>query len=366
MNIPFLNIKSTYLELKVEIDDAYQRVMNSSWFILGHEVEAFEAEFAHYCEVKHCIGVGNGLEAIHLSLCALDIGKGDEVIVPAHTFIATWLAVSQAGAIPVPVEPNEKTYNIDADLIKQAITEKTKAIIPVHLYGKPADMDSINKIAKQYGLYVIEDAAQAHGARYKSRRVGSLGDLASFSFYPSKNLGAFGDGGAVVTNNSEIAEKVRLLRNYGEKEKYQHVIRGYNSRLDELQAALLRVKLRKLDDWNVQRNQIAKQYNLVLSDVADLELPYTDNSEEHVWHLYVVRHHDRDIIQARLKKAGINTLIHYPVPPYNSPAYVDSGLKTSDYPITTKLSSEVLSLPMGPHMQVPPHYWSTLASCFEA
>lgn len=364
MRVPFLDLNSSYMELKNELDAAFQEVMDTSWYVLGREVENFEAEFARYCGVKHCIGVGNGLEALHLTLRTLGIGKGDEVIVPAHTFIATWLAVSQTGAVPVPVEPDENTFNINTELIEQAITEKTKAIIPVHLYGKPAAMDPINEISKRYGLKVVEDAAQAHGARYKGKRIGSLGDAAGFSFYPGKNLGALGDGGAVVTNNDEIAEGIRLLRNYGSQEKYHHEIKGYNSRLDELQAAFLRVKLKRLDEWNARRGQIAERYREVLSGIPKIALPHVEVQDEHVWHLYVIRHPCRDAVQTCLKNSGISTLIHYPIPPHMSPAYLNLGWEKSSFPIANRLSREVLSLPMGPHVEVGPDYWSALSSCF--
>lgn len=260
MKVPFLNLKAPYLELQQELDAAYRRVMESGWYILGQEVEAFEAEFAAYCGTQYCVGVGNGLEALHLILRAMEIGQEDEVIVPANTYIATWLAVSYAGAIPVPVEPDEKTYNINPEQIEAAITPKTKAILAVHLYGQPANMDLINAIAKRYQLRVIEDAAQAHGARYKGRRVGGLGDAAGFSFYPGKNLGALGDGGAVTTNDCHLANKIRLLRNYGSRVKYFNEMKGFNSRLDELQAAFLRVKLTKLDEWNARRDQIGRAH----------------------------------------------------------------------------------------------------------
>jgi len=366
MNIPFLDLEPAYLELKAELEAAFKRVMKSSWFVLGQEVDAFEAEFASYCRAKHCVGVGNGLDALHLILRAMDIGEGDEVIVPANTFIATWLSVSQAGAVPVPVEPCERTFNINTDLIERAVTARTKAIMPVHLYGHPADMDAINEIARKFSLKIIADAAQAHGARYRGRQAGILGDAAGFSFYPVKNLGAFGDGGAVVTDDDEIAEKVKLLRNYGSRIKYQHEERGYNSRLDEIQAALLRVKLRKLDEWNERRRKLARLYQDALSDIPELILPETDDNVEHVWHLYVIRHDLRDTIQARLKETGINTLIHYPVPPYNCPAYRGSGWKASDFPVTNRMARTVLSLPIGPHLQVGPDYWSALRSCFIA
>lgn len=346
--IPFLDLKQPYLELKADLDSAYRRVMDSGWFILGEEVKAFEREFAEYCGAQHCIGVGNGLDALHLILRAMDIGEGDEVIVPSNTFIATWLAVSYAGATPVPVEPDENTYNIDLKLIEAAITEKTKAIMPVHLYGQPADMDPILEIAAKYQLKVIEDAAQAHGARYNGKRTGGLGDAAGFSFYPGKNLGAFGDGGAVTTNNPILAEKIRRLSNYGSQVKYVHDIKGYNSRLDELQAAFLRVKVRKLDEWNGRRRDIAQQYLQGLTDVADLTLPYIPEWADPVWHLFVVRTSKRDQLQKHLEERGIQTLIHYPVPPHKQGAYKENSNWV--LPVSEQLHREVLSLPMGPAM----------------
>ncbi len=350
MKVPFLNLTAPYLELKQELDAAYQRVMESGWYILGKEVEAFEAKFATYCEVEHCISVGNGLDALHLILRALDIGSGDEVIVPANTYIATWLAVSYAGATPVPVEPDEKTYNIDPERIEAAITNRTKAIMPVHLYGQPSDMDAINKIAQQYGIKVIEDAAQAHGARYKGRRTGSLGNAAGFSFYPAKNLGALGDGGAVTTNDSGLADKIRLLRNYGSRIKYSNEFKGFNSRLDELQAAFLNVKLNKLDEWNTYRTQVAKEYLEKLANISSLTLPFVPIWTEPVWHLFVARHPRRHELEQRLNHSGIGTLIHYPIPPHLSNAYIENGYQIGDFPITEQLSREVLSLPIGPHM----------------
>ncbi len=274
MNVQFLDLKPQYLELKDQFEAAYHRVAESGRFILGPEVESFESEFAAYCGVRHCVGVGNGLDALHLIVRALDIGPGDEVLVPANTYIATWLAVSYAGATPVPIEPNERTYNIDSSRIEAAITKRTRAIIAVHLYGQPADMDPINEIASQYGLKVIEDAAQAHGAHYKEKRVGALGDVAGFSFYPGKNLGAWGDAGAVVTNDERLAQRVRVLSNYGSQVKYYNERKGFNSRLDELQAAVLRIKLAKLDEWNERRKRIAKEYLKMLEGLCDLTLPY--------------------------------------------------------------------------------------------
>lgn len=350
MLIPFLDLKAPYLELKEELDTVYQQVMNSGWYLLGQELEAFEVEFAAYCEAKYCIGVGNGLEALHLILRAMDIGPSDEVIVPAHTYIATWLAVSYAGATPVPVEPDKNTYNIDPALIETAITERTKAILPVHLYGQPADMDSINQIAAKYGLKVIEDAAQAHGARYKGRRVGGLGDAAGFSFYPGKNLGAFGDGGAVVTNDHQIAERVKILRNYGSKVKYHNEEKGFNSRLDDVQAAWLRVKLAKLDEWNERRRLIASFYIQALDVCPGLRLPYVPEWAEPVWHLFVICHLDRTELQKHFSNTGIGTLIHYPIPPHLQSAYAELNLPPRSLIVSEMLAKEVLSIPIGPHL----------------
>lgn len=350
MIVPFLDLKSSYIELKEELDAAYRRVMESGWYILGQEVEAFETEFADYCETKYCIGVGNGLEALHLIVHGYGIGSGDEVIVPANTYIATWLAVSHAGATPVPVEPVESTYNIDPSRIDQAITPRTKAIMVVHLYGQPADMDPIKDLARKHGLKVIEDCAQAHGAKYKGRRVGGLGDAAGFSFYPGKNLGALGDGGAVTTNDSELAERIRVLRNYGSRIKYHNEVVGYNSRLDELQAALLRVKLNKLDDWNERRRQVAAHYLQWISGQEKLILPLVPEWAESVWHLFVVRHAQRDAVQKTLNEAGVATMIHYPIPPHLQPAYAELNRNELDFSISEKMAKEVLSLPMGPHL----------------
>lgn len=349
MSISFLDLKAPYIELKEELDEAYHRVMESGWYILGSEANAFEAEFATYCEAKHGVGVGNGLDALHLILRAMGIGSGDEVIVPANTYIATWLAVSYVGATPVPVEPDEKTYNINPVLIESAITEKTKAILPVHLYGQPADMDSINEIARRHELKVIEDAAQAHGAKYKGKKVGGLGDAAGFSFYPGKNLGALGDGGAVVTNDAELADRVRILSNYGSKIKYHNEIQGFNSRLDELQAAFLRVKLAKLDEWNARRRDAAKFYLQELSEVIELILPNVPEWCTPIWHLFVVRHPRRDELQKHLHSAEISTLIHYPIPPHQSKAYRNM-FSATQYPLTEVFAKTVLSLPIGPHL----------------
>ena len=350
MNVPFLDLKPQYLELKDQFDAAYRRVAESGQFILGPEVESFESEFATYCEAKHCIGVGNGLDALHLIVRALDIGPGDEVLVPANTYIATWLAVSHAGATPVPIEPNERTCNIDSSRIEAAITKHTRAIIAVHLYGQPVDMDPINEVASQYGLKVIEDAAQAHGARYKGKRVGALGDAAGFSFYPGKNLGAWGDAGAIVTNDDTLARRVRVLSNYGSQVKYYNERKGFNSRLDEIQAAVLRIKLTKLDEWNEKRKRIAEEYLQMLEGSCDLTLPYVPNWADPVWHLFVVRHPKRDLLQEYLNQNGVGTLIHYPLPPHLQAAYAELRYERGQFPISENMADEVLSLPMSSHL----------------
>jgi dTDP-4-amino-4,6-dideoxygalactose transaminase len=361
--IPFLDFKGAYQELKDELDDAYRRVLRSGWYILGSEVEAFEKEFAAYCGVNHCIGVGNGLDALSFILRAYGIGPGDEVIVPANTYIASWLAVSLNCATPVPVEPVEHTYNINPSFIERAITPKTKAIMAVHLYGQTADMDPINAIAGKYHLKVIEDAAQAHGALYKGKKAGNLGDAAGFSFYPGKNLGAYGDGGAVLTNDTHLAELVRKLRNYGSTTKYYNDVIGFNSRLDELQAAFLRVKLARLDEWNGRRRKIAAIYYKGLRETS-LILPKIPAWADPVWHLYVVRSENRDLLQHRLFEAGIHTMIHYPVPPHLQKAYSSMQMTDGSLPLTEKIQSEVLSLPIGPHLS-PSDHESILATVCE-
>jgi dTDP-4-amino-4,6-dideoxygalactose transaminase len=350
--IPFLELKPTYDELKPEFDAAYHRVMDSGWYLLGKEIEAFESEFAEYCEAKYCIGVANGLDALHLLVRAYGIGAGDEVIVPSNTFIATWLAVSYAGATPVPVEPDPETHNIDVSRIVAAITSRTKAIMPVHLYGQPADMDAIHEIALLHGLKVIEDSAQAQGARYKGRRTGGLGDSAGHSFYPGKNLGAFADAGAITTNDPELADRVRTLRNYGSKQKYHYETQGINSRMEELQAAFLRVKLRHLDAWNARRSAIAECYLSQLSTLnSSLILPSVPGWVIPVWHLFVIRHPRRDALQQHLADQGVQTIIHYPIPPHLSGAYgnAENGKQKVEMKIAEQLASEVLSLPIGPH-----------------
>ena len=349
MKTPFLDVGAAYRELKHEIDAAIERVLDSGWYILGPEVEAFEAEYAAYCEACHAIGVANGLDALHLALRAMDVGPGDEVIVPSNTYIATWLAVSQCGATPVPVEPLVATYNIDPARIEAAITPRTKVILPVHLYGQPADLDTILALARRHGLRVLEDAAQAHGARYKGRRIGAHGDAVAWSFYPGKNLGALGDGGAVTTNDPEIADRIRVLRNYGSRVKYVNEVQGYNSRLDPIQAAVLRVKLQRLDEWNRRRATIAAHYLSALAS-SDLVLPQVPDWVDPVWHLFVVRCANRDDVQARIKQAGIDTLIHYPIPPHMQKAYNSHSSSPCSLSVARLLASEGLSLPIGPHL----------------
>jgi dTDP-4-amino-4,6-dideoxygalactose transaminase len=344
MGVPFLDLGAMHAELRPALDAAWRRVVDSDTLILGREVETFEAEFAAYCGVDHCIGVGNGFDALVLSLRALDIGPGHEVIVPANTFIATWLAVS-GGATPVPVEPDAETYNLDPGEIEDAITLRTRAIMPVHLYGHIADMDRIMETAARHGLKVVEDAAQAHGARYKGRHAGSLGDAAGFSFYPTKNLGALGDGGAVVTSNPEIADRVCHLRNYGAREKYGHEVLGVNSRLDELQAAFLREKFRVLDDWNERRKRAAARYREHLEDM-DLALPSVPAWADLVWHLFVIRIADRDAVRASLDAEGVGTGIHYPVAPHLQEACRSLGHGLGSFPRAEALSRAAFSLPL--------------------
>jgi dTDP-4-amino-4,6-dideoxygalactose transaminase len=359
MHIPFLDFGAMHAELRPVLDQAYNRVVDSNSLILGHEVKQFEVEFAAYCDAQHCAGVGNGLDALVLILRALDIGPGHEVIVPANTYIATWLAVSCVGATPVAVEPDVNTYNLDPARIEAALTPRTRAIMAVHLYGQTADMDAIKAIAVRHQLKVIEDAAQAHGARYKGRPAGTLGDAAGFSFYPSKNLGALGDGGAVVTNDREIADRVRVLRNYGSQVKYQHIALGVNSRLDELQAAMLREKLRVLDDWNERRKHAAARYREALCDCG-VTLPCVPAWADPVWHLFVIRTCHRGALQAELKARGIDTLIHYPVPPHLQKVYASLGYGPGSFPISELIHDEVLSLPLWP--QISPTHQVAVAS----
>jgi dTDP-4-amino-4,6-dideoxygalactose transaminase len=347
--VRFLDLQAPHIELKEQLEDAYRRVMAGGWYIQGSELLGFEDEFARYSGAKHCIGVGNGLDALHLILRAYGIGEGDEVIVPSNTFIATWLAVTFSGARPVPVEPDPASHNMDPDRIEAAITPKTRAIMPVHLYGRPAQMDAIVGVARRHGLKVIEDAAQAHGASHNGRRAGSLGDAAGFSFYPGKNLGAIGDAGAITTNDTELAEKLRLLRNYGSHKKYHHDLIGFNSRLDELQAALLRVKLARLDAWNARRREIAARYLAGLAG-GSLVLPGIPPGIEPVWHLFVVRSARREALKAHLAAQGVETMVHYPIAPHLQPAYASLGIARGSQPVAEQLQDEVLSLPIYPHM----------------
>lgn len=331
--------------LRAELDQAYHRVMDSGWMILGPEVEAFEQEFAAFCGVGHAIGVGNGYDALVLALRAAEVAPGDEVVVPAHTFAATWLAVLAVGARPVPVEVDAATYTIDPLLADAAVTRRTRAIIPVSLYGHPVDMDPLMALAARHGLFVLEDAAQSHGATYRGRRTGGLAHATAFSFYPSKNLGALGDAGAVTTDDPALAERIRRLRNYGSVRKYEHDVAGVNSRLDEMQAAFLRVRLGRLAEGNAQRRANAGEYRTALAGTADMTLPAEANWAEHVYHLYVVRSARRDELQARLKASGVETLIHYPTPCHLQPAFADLGFRQGDFPLAERLAAEVLSLP---------------------
>ncbi len=345
MKVPFVTFKPLERELDKEIRSAFERVYERSWYIEGFEDKNFEESFSKYCDRKYCVGVGNGLDALFLSLKALNIKEGDEVIVPSNTYIATALAVTYVGAMPVFVEPDIKTFNIDPLKIEDAITEKTKAIMPVHLYGQSCDMDPILKIAKKYNLYVIEDCAQAHGAKYKGKVVGSFGDAAGFSFYPGKNLGALGDAGATVTNNKDIADKVRALGNYGSDYKYHHIYQGNNSRMDELQAAFLSAKLSHLDKVNSERRKIANKY---LDGIKNPEiiLPFIPNYAEPVWHIFAVRCQRRAELEKYLNDAGIGTNKHYPIPMHLQKCYKDLGFKKGDFPIAEEISETELSIPM--------------------
>ena len=349
--IAFLDLGAATRELKAEIDGAVARVVESGWFIGGPEVAAFEVEWAAYCGARHAVGVGNGLDALHLALKAIGVGPGDEVIVASNGYIATQLAVTLAGASPVPVEPDPATHNLDPARIEAAITSRTKAILPTHLYGQPADIDPMLAIARRHGLVVIDDAAQAHGARYRGRRTGNqTGRITCWSFYPSKNLGALGDAGAVTTDDPELAEKVRRLGNYGSSVRYVNEELGVNSRLDPIQAAVLRVKLARLDEWNARRRAVAAFYNAAFADCEGLTVPYVPAWAEPAWHLYVVQTEDRERLAARLGEAGVQTLIHYPIPPHRQQAYAAMGLPQGSLPIAEALATTVLSLPIGPHL----------------
>jgi dTDP-4-amino-4,6-dideoxygalactose transaminase len=349
MKVPFISLASVHDEIGTALEAACLRVVRSGWYILGPEVEAFEESFARYCGAKHCVGVANGLDAMALVLRAWGIGAGHEVIVPSNTYIATWLAVSQVGARPVPVEPDEGTYNIDPRRIEKAITRRTRAILPVHLYGQAADMRPIRALAKRRGIKVLEDAAQAAGARYRGQRTGVLGHAAAFSFYPTKNLGALGDAGAVVTNDASLANRVRALRNYGSRKRYVNEVQGVNSRLDPLQAALLGPRLAVLDEWNARRARVAERYLQGLAGTP-LALPVTCEECEHAWHLFVVRHKRRNAFRAALEKRGVGTDVHYPTPPHLQRAYAGLGLGKGALPICERIHREVVSLPIGPHM----------------
>ena len=344
--IPFLDLSAAYKELKPEIDDAVHRVMMSGMYTLGSEVDSFEQKFSSYTGAKHTIAVSDGLNALYLALLAVGVKAGDEVIVPSNTFIATWLAVSNCGAIPVPAEPDPRTHNIDVSTLSQLLTSRTRVIIPVHLYGRAAEMDPIIRFARQNNLRVLEDAAQAHGARYMGNRIGSLAsDAVAWSFYPGKNLGAFGDGGAVTTNDPNIDKQIRVLRNYGSDKKYEHSRKGVNSRLDEIQAAILNVKLNYLELWNSRRKDVAKKY---LKSIANdnILLPSDSDPDDSVWHLFVVQSEHRDLLQEHFSRRGISTLIHYPCPPHRQAAYK----LAAKLPIAEFLSKRVISLPIGPHM----------------
>jgi dTDP-4-amino-4,6-dideoxygalactose transaminase len=343
--IPFVDLKAQYNSIKTEIDAAVFKALDSTQFVLGSEVVALEAEFSHYCDAEYGIAVNTGTSALHLALLAAGISPGDEVITTPFTFVATVAAICYTGATPVFVDIDPISYTIDVRQIEAAITPRTKAIVPVHLYGQPADMDPILDIARRYGLTVIEDAAQAHRAEYKGQRVGSIGDLGCFSFYPGKNLGAYGEGGMIVTNNPEYAHKIEMLRDWGQKRKYHHVLKGYNYRMDGLQGAILRVKLRHLDKWTQARRAIAAEYDKLLAK-ADVITPTVMPYSHHAYHIYAVRSQSRDALQQQLHEQGIQTGIHYPIPVHLQPAYADLGYQLGDFPHAELAAQEVLSLPM--------------------
>lgn len=350
VDVPFLDVGAAYRECAPEIDAAVRRTLDSGWYLLGNETKSFESAFARFTESSHCVGVANGLDALTLALRAMSLPPGAEVIVPSNTFIATWLAASYAGLTPVPVEPDPVTYTIDPARIETAVTSRTAAIIPVHLYGHPADMHPVMEVAARHGLRVLEDAAQAHGARYRGTRIGSIGDATTWSFYPGKNLGALGDGGAVTTDDEALAEKVRTLGNYGSRVKYQHTDLGVNSRLDELQAAALGAKLPRLDEWNERRMRIAARYSQELRGLG-VGLPAVAEWAQPVWHLYVVRVPSaRDEFQRELQRLGVGSVVHYPRSPHLQPAYASLGHVRGSFPIAEQMDAEVLSLPIGPHM----------------
>ncbi len=347
--IPFVDLKSQYKFIKPEINLAIKRVLDSTHFILGEEVEEFEKKFAKFCDTKYAVGVGSGLQALELGMRGLGIGEGDEVITPANSFIASSSAISATGAKPVLIDCDPKNFNIDPQLIEEKITEKTKAIMPVHLYGQPAEMDQIRKIAKKYNLFIIEDACQAHGANYKNKRVGSIGTCAAFSFYPGKNLGAYGDGGMITTNSESLANKVFKMRNYGQSKKYYHDFLGGNSRLDTIQAAVLLVKLKYIEKWNKARLKAAQTYNKMLKNLP-LKTPEIPQDATHIFHLYVIKTPKRDELAKYLSSKGIATGQHYPIPIHLQKAYQDLGHKKGDFPITENLAQQILSLPMFPEL----------------
>lgn len=345
MEIPFVSFRPMEEELDKDIRSAFERVYENSWYIDGNEDRAFEDAFANYCGSAYCVGVGNGLDALLLSLKALEIGPGDEVLLPANTYIATALAVTYAGAKPILVEPDIRTYNINPSYIEEKITSNTKAIIPVHLYGQPCDMDSIMEISAKHNLLVVEDCAQAHGATYKGKKIGTFGDVSGFSFYPGKNLGALGDAGAIVTNNKKLADKIRALGNYGSDYKYHHIYKGNNSRLDEMQAAFLAAKLPHLNKINEERRRIANKYLTGIKN-EEITLPYIPEYSNPVWHIFAIRSNRRDELERFLKDAGIATNKHYPIPIHLQDCYKDLGYKKGDLPISEEISSTELSIPL--------------------
>lgn len=346
--IPFLSFRHMNETVKQELIVSFAQFIDSGWYILGKQVQTFETEYANYCHTHFCTGVANGLDALIIALKALDIGHGDEVIVPSNTYIASWLAVSAVGAIPVPVEPRIDTYNINPDLIDAAITQKTKAIMPVHLYGQCCEMETIMKIATAHNIYVVEDNAQSQGATYNGQITGSFGHINATSFYPGKNLGAFGDAGAITTNNEQLWNQCQIIRNYGSEKKYYNQIKGMNSRLDELQAGLLSIKLKHLNHWNQERQEIARLYNEKLSSINQITLPKLSKNATSVYHLYVIRTKQRDALQHFLTEKGIGTLIHYPVPPHLQLAYSDMKMEKGRFPIAEEIAETCLSLPIYP------------------
>ncbi|MBA3682420.1 MAG: DegT/DnrJ/EryC1/StrS family aminotransferase [Bacteroidetes bacterium] len=348
MEVPFLSFSHMNQQIKAESIKAFETFFDNQWYVLGKEVENFEKKYASFNETQFCAGLSNGLDALYIALKSLNIGPGDEVIVPSNTYIATLIAVSNVGAMPVLVEPNIKTYNIDPANIQAKITSKTKAIMPVHLYGQSCEMDEIMAIAKKNNLFVIEDNAQAHGADYNGKLTGSFGNINATSFYPGKNLGALGDAGAITTNDEKLLETARMIRNYGSKKKYYNEIIGYNMRLDECQAAFLSIKLNYLKEWNVNRKAIAAAYNDGLKNIGDVVLPYTADNASHVYHLYVIRTKKRNELQEHLNKNGIGTLIHYPVPPHLQKAYAHLNIKKGELPIAEEISETCLSIPLFP------------------